>query len=330
MVVTIAILAGCEKTPCENLRAHADSCDTPASRYVPEAQSSCALSREKHGPKQFDLFADCVIDSSCDTLNAVQQCRETHLPDTAASPCERFTLWGVGCGMEPLTQGPDCGGVANSLTAPAFEDWVNCVTQKGCPSKGDQRYATCLAEVFPKPVEIRLNTCNKIKRWSDTCGPLAPVDSPISFDLISCLVQGQVFTDESFVEYADCLWDMVENDECDSRTPRAICALNLKPMKMTGQRESDCARLIQTGELCPGPITGNSVSGCGQIFSRFTDASFKQYVDCVQNEAPKDPDQPCESSDPCEPNQPNNPESSGCCNLDADFARCPPLLHFTE
>ena len=330
LVVTIAMLAGCEKTPCENLRSHANSCDTPASRYVPDSQSSCTLAREKYGATNFDSFAECVTDSSCDTLNAVQQCRETHLPSAATSPCERFTLWGVGCGMEPTTQGPDCGGFANSLTAPAFETWVDCVTQEGCPTQSDQRYLRCLGEVFPKTVETRLNTCNKIKRWADTCGPLAPEDSPIGFNLVNCLGQGQVVTDQSFVDYADCLLAMIDNNECGSHTPRAMCALNLKPMQMDEQRERNCTKLVKIGETCPGPVTGNSVSGCGQIFSRFTNESFKQYVNCVQQEAHKDPNQPCEFSYPCAPIPSNTPDNSDCCNLEADFTQCLPLLRFTE
>lgn len=304
LVVTIAMLAGCEKTPCENLRSHANSCDTPASRYVPDSQSSCTLAREKYGATNFDSFAECVTDSSCDTLNAVQQCRETHLPSAATSPCERFTLWGVGCGMEPTTQGPDCGGFANSLTAPAFETWVDCVTQEGCPTQSDQRYLRCLGEVFPKTVETRLNTCNKIKRWADTCGPLAPEDSPIGFNLLSCLGQGQVVTDQSFVDYADCLLAMIDAGRCSSNTDRVLCAVSLEVITLSQERENKCAQLISLGEACPGAVTGNSLTGCGQLFSRFTNASFAEYVSCVAQVGQN-------------------------CNESADFTTCLPLLRFS-
>ena len=118
------------------------------------------------------------------------------------------------------------------------------------------------------------------------------------------MAQGQVFTDESYDEYADCLLDMAETNTCNSNTERVLCTLRLEPMNNEAIAEL-CTTLVAAGEACPGAITGNSATGCEQTFSRFTLESFESYVECVNNTAVQ-------------------------CDQNVDFSPCLPLLEFTR
>ena len=265
----LAYLAGCqESSTCANLRSHGDSCDFAASRYVGEASSVCENYRRAYGEENFEAFAGCVTGSTCDDPTAVTSCQQTHLPLATTSPCERFTLWSVGCGLEPNTSGPTCGGFSTGLAAPSFGRWVDCVSKDGCPRGGDTRYEECQIEILAPPLSNRLTICNKLNTWAQVCGPTAPADSPIDFNLVSCMAQGQIFTDESYDEYADCLLDMAETNTCNSNTERVLCTLRLEPMNNEAIAEL-CTTLVAAGEACPGAITGNSATGCEQTFSRF-------------------------------------------------------------
>lgn len=298
------LLPGCQKTPCEELQASAESCGSATSPYVPESQSSCNAAQEQYGAESFDSFAECITAASCENTDAVLSCQSTHLPDAGEDPCSKFTLWSIGCGLEPNTTDPECGGLAAGLAQEAFTGWVECITADGCPSENDDRYVACQTGLLPTPIDNRLQTCNKIKQWAEQCGPLAPPDNPISFNLVACLAQGQVVTAESFEEYADCLLDMVTTETCDSNTDRVLCAVTrLKIITPSDNQTGTCERLIQLGEACAGPLTGNSLSGCVQLFSTFTEESFGQYVDCVEGIAEN-------------------------CNESADFSGCLSFLKF--
>ena len=306
-----ALLSGCQKSSCEALRASAESCENAESPYVPESQSACTAARDHYGVDSFDQFADCVTAASCENDDAILTCQSVHLPEASADPCAKFTLWSVGCGLEPVTLGPECGGVTTGLGQEAFSDWVECVTSGGCPSPDDQRSLTCQEGVLPSTISTRLETCNKIKRWADQCGPEAPPESPISFNLLACLAQGQVVTEESFSQYGDCLLDMVTAGTCSSNTDRVLCAFNLQAITPSDIQETTCERLIQLGEACVGSITGNSPSGCTQLFSAFTEESFGAYVDCVDRIV-------------------TGTEEVPGCQESADFTGCLPLLTFPQ
>ena len=96
---------------------------------------------------------------------------------------------------------------------------------------------------------------------------------------------------------------MVTAGTCSSNTDRVLCAFNLETINPSDVQETSCERLIQLGEACAGAITGNSLSGCTQLFSAFTEESFGRYVDCVDAIAEE-------------------------CNESADFTGCLPLLTF--
>lgn len=303
LVLASFCLAGCqESSTCASLRDHGDSCDFAAGRYVGEASSVCENYRTAYGEEKFEAFAGCITASPCDDPNAVTSCQQMHLPLATTSACERFTLWSVGCGLEPATSGPTCGGLATGLAEPSFTRWVDCVTKDGCPRGGDTRYEQCQIEILAPPLSDRLTICNKLNTWAQICGPSAPADLPIDFNLVQCMATGQVFTDESYNDYADCLLDMADSNTCNSRTERVLCNLRLVPMDNSAI-SALCSSLVQFGELCPGPITGNSEIGCGQTFSRFTLESFEAYVNCITGVE---------------------------CDQNADFSPCLPLLEFTR
>ena len=294
---------GCQEiSPCQNLEEHGKTCDFTGSRYIAETESVCESTRTKYGEEAFEEFATCITSSQCDDLGAVARCQNTHLEVASQNACERFTLWSVGCGLEPLTSGPTCGGLASGLAEPSFLRWVDCVSKDGCPKDDDIRYQQCQLEILAPPLSDRLTICNKLNTWAQICGPQAKEDAPIDFNLISCMAQGQIFTDESYNEYADCLLEMADSNTCNSQTDRVLCRLRLEVMDTSALSEL-CKSLVEFGEICPGAITGNSEIGCGQTFSRFTLDSFESYVSCVTNVE---------------------------CDQNADFSPCLPLLQLTK
>lgn len=303
VVLLLLYCTGCEESsPCQVLETHAATCDFTASRYISDDQSVCEAYLSHYGDNKFTSFAECITSSTCNDSTAVSRCQATHLAQASSNACEQFTLWSVGCGLEPNTSGPTCGGFASGLAEPSFRRWVDCVTKDGCPKDDDNRYEQCQLEILAPPLSERLTACNKLNTWAQICGPGAPADSPIDFNLLSCMAQGQIFTDESYQEYADCLLEMAETNTCNSHTERVLCRLRLE-VQDTSAISALCSTLVQFGEACPGPITGNSQIGCGQTFSRFTLESFEAYVSCVTNVE---------------------------CDANADFTSCLPLLEFTR
>jgi hypothetical protein len=263
-------------TPCDRLDARASSCKSAPGRYVDDSRSVCTATREELGTATFDPFAECVLDSACDDIDAIAVCRDEHV-EVEITPCLDFELWASACGLEPIGTENDCETLARNFGEIGFAEWVACVTKEGCPIADDPRYDRCQEIILPPGGAGLIDACVIVSGWTTECAGGAPDYFPVvETSVAACLVEAEPFVAESYLEYARCL----EQAACDDVTARVDCLLLLQ-LTDPSQAAGDCQRLVAYAESCLSSIGGGSVDVCARLFARFTPSSLASYVDCV-------------------------------------------------
>lgn len=273
LILGVAILAsaGCVKSTCEQIRAHADDCGSAGAQPSRATGGLCELFRNTKGQVGLDTFAACVTKLRCDDKPGYRACIAA-VSDTETPACVRLNTYLVGCGLETASGKDDCSEYGGTEQTPAFINYVDCIVQRGCVpvSQAEASLDECRTEALGN-AEANFTSCQRVENRAKQCNETLPT-------VATCLAQTANFTAASVKLYADCY----QLAACGDLAARTACARALEVDPNTDPIAGCEAVSAFTSRCNLAQIPGlGSAATCNTALRGFTEASRALFAQCL-------------------------------------------------